>query len=374
MTANRDFSGDASQPDPQRLIASLPLAMVLVAPDLTLAGVNPAAEQLLGQGARRLAGLPVADVLEFAEAHLAARIGESDARLFAHGAPVRIAGRQRRLDVILAPVAGHPGWRLLTLHEPSGVEALGGERGEAEPAPLRAPDVLAHEIKNPLAGIRGAAQLLARAAGPEQRRLTDLITREVDRVTGLIDRMQTLGRKGAAPCRAFNVHEALRSAVAVLEAGDGDGLGIAEEFDPSLPPVLCSPEALVQVVLNLLSNARDAARVATSPRILVRTRFASGIRLHGVQGQAPLPLPIEIRISDNGPGVAAELGDHIFEPFVSGKPNGQGLGLAMVQKLVREMNGRITFDRDEAAGLTHFRLHLPVAPAVPAAVKSAEAA
>jgi two-component system, NtrC family, nitrogen regulation sensor histidine kinase GlnL len=373
VTAGGDISRDASQPDPQRLIASLPLAMVLVAPDLTLAGVNPAAEQLLGQGARRLAGLPVADVLEFAEAHLAARIGESEARLFAHGAPVRIAGRRRRLDVILAPVAGHPGWRLLTLHEPSGVEALGGERGEAEPAPLRAPDVLAHEIKNPLAGIRGAAQLLARAAGPEQRRLTDLITREVDRVTGLIDRMQTLGRKGAAPCRAFNVHEALRSAVAVLEAGGG-GPRITEEFDPSLPPVMCSPEALVQVVLNLLSNARDAAAAAGSPRIVVRTRFASGIRLHGTSGQAPLALPIEVRISDNGAGVPADLSDHLFEPFVSGKPNGQGLGLALVQKLVREMDGRITFDRDEAAGLTHFRLHLPVATATPVADSAAQAA
>lgn len=365
--------GDWTRPEPQRLIASFPLAVILVAPDLMVAGANPAAEQLLGQGARRLLGRQLTDVLAFAESHVAARLGEGDAQFFARDSLVEIAGQARRLDVMLAPVAGHPGWQMLTLHEPIGVQALGGER-QGDAAPLRAPDVLAHEIKNPLAGIRGAAQLLARTIAPEQRGLTELITGEVDRVTKLIDQMQTLSRKGAASREPFNVHEALRRAVTVLDAGEGGAPKVEEEFDPSLPPVLCSPGALVQVMLNLLSNARDAARETPSPRILVRTRFASGIRLHGAEGQAPLPLPIEIRVSDNGAGVAVELGDHIFEPFVSGKPNGQGLGLALVQKLVREMNGRITFDRDEAAGLTHFRVHLPVAPAIPAAAKPAEAA
>jgi two-component system nitrogen regulation sensor histidine kinase GlnL len=366
-------SADWTRPDPQRLIASFPLAVILVAPDLSVAGVNPAAEQLLGQGTRRLLGRKLAEVVTFSESHVGARLGEGDAQLFARASLVAIAGQLRRLDVMLAPVSGHPGWQMLTLHEPIGVEALGGER-QGDAAPLRAPEVLAHEIKNPLAGIRGAAQLLARSATPEHRGLTDLITAEVDRVTRLIDQMQTLSRKGAAPREPFNVHEALRRAVTVLQAGGVDAPEIEEAFDPSLPSVLCSPDALVQAVLNLLSNARDAAGEAPSPRILVRTRFASGIRLHGLQGEAPLPLPIEIRVSDNGSGVPAELGDHIFEPFVSGKPNGQGLGLALVQKLVREMNGRISFDRDETVGLTHFRVHLPVAPAVSAAAKPAEAA
>ncbi|MCA1662398.1 MAG: PAS domain-containing protein [Novosphingobium sp.] len=370
------MSGPANgtRPDPQRLIASFPLAVILVAPDLTVSGVNPAAEQLLGQGTRRLLGRKLAEVLAFSESHVAARLGEGDAQLFARDSLVHIAGQPRRLDVMLAPVTGHPGWQMLTLHEPLGVEALGGDRHGGEQTPLRAPEVLAHEIKNPLAGIRGAAQLLARGVGPEQRGLTDLITAEVDRVTKLIDQMQSLSRKGAAPRSPFNVHEGLRRAVAVLEAGGGRAFRVEEEFDPSLPLVSCSPDALVQIVLNLLSNARDAAQDAAERRILLRTRFASGIRLHRDQGQAPLPLPIEIRISDNGPGVAAELGDHIFEPFVSAKPNGQGLGLALVQKLVREMDGRISFDRDEAAGLTHFRLHLPVAAAAPAALSSAQAA
>ena len=353
--------GDWSRPDPQRLIASLPFAVLLVAPDLAISGTNPAAEQLLGQSARRLLGKSVASQVEFAESHVATRLGETDAQLFARDSAVRIGGQARRLDVMLAPVSGHPGWQMLILHESIGVEALGGERHGGDASPLRAPEVLAHEIKNPLAGIRGAAQLLGRSGDERQRELTTLITSEVDRVTKLIDQMQTLSRRGAAPQTAFNVHEALRRAVAVLSTGETPMPRVEEEFDPSLPPVLCSPDALVQVVLNLIGNAREACAQTNEPRILIRTRFASGIRLHGVSGQPPLPLPIEIRVSDNGSGIDTELGDRIFEPFVSGKPHGQGLGLALVQKLVREMSGRITYDRDDTAKLTHFRIHLPVA-------------
>ena len=361
MTGDSAVPADRSRPDPQRLIASFPFAVLLIDPDLAIAGTNPAAEQVLGQSARRLLGKSIASQIMFAESHVAARLGESDAQLFARDSAVRIGGQARRLDVMLAPVSGHPGWQMLILHEPIGVEALGGERHGGDAAPLRAPEVLAHEIKNPLAGIRGAAQLLARSGDARQRELTTLITSEVDRVTKLIDQMQTLSRRGTAPQTAFNVHEALRRAVAVLATGGTPMPRVEEEFDPSLPPVLCSPDSLVQILLNLIANAREACADTTVPRIMVRTRFASGIRLHGVSGQPPLPLPIEVRVSDNGRGVAAELGDRIFEPFVSGKPHGQGLGLALVQKLVREMSGRITYDRDDAAGLTHFRVHLPVA-------------
>ncbi|QGN56227.1 PAS domain-containing sensor histidine kinase [Novosphingobium sp. Gsoil 351] len=355
------IASETSRPDALRLIASFPFAVLLIDPALAIAGTNPAAEQVLGQSTRRLLGKSVASQIEFAESHVATRLGESDAQLFARDSAVRIGSQARRLDVMLAPVAGHPGWQMLILHESIGVEALGGERHGGDGTPLRAPEVLAHEIKNPLAGIRGAAQLLARSGDPRQRELTTLITSEVDRVTKLIDQMQTLSRRGAAPQTAFNVHEALRRAVAVLSTSGTAMPRVEEEFDPSLPPVLCSPDALVQVVLNLIGNAREACAGAASPRIAIRTRFASGIRLHGVSGEPPLPLPIEVRVSDNGQGVDTELGDRIFEPFVSGKPHGQGLGLALVQKLVREMSGRITYDRDEAAGLTHFRLHLPVA-------------
>jgi two-component system nitrogen regulation sensor histidine kinase GlnL len=358
-------AGEARRPDPQRLIASFPLAVLLLAPDLTIAGVNPAAEQLLGRGARRLLGRPLGAVLAFEEPRIAGCLGEGDAHLFARDSTVGILGqRPCQLDVSIAPVTHSPGWQLLTLHQPIGVEALardGAGAGCGEAAPLRAPEVLAHEIKNPLAAIRGAAQLLGRSVPAAGQPLVELITSEVDRIAGLIDQMQSLSRRSAEPARACNLHEAVRRAKAVLEASAQGGLRIEEEFDPSLPLVLCGADALVQVVLNLLTNAYEACAPAKRPRIIVRTRFASGIFLHGARGEAPLKLPIELRVSDNGPGIRTDLRDHIFDPFVTGKPHGQGLGLALVQKLVREMSGRITHDRDEAAGLTHFRLHLPVA-------------
>jgi two-component system nitrogen regulation sensor histidine kinase GlnL len=136
---------------------------------------------------------------------------------------------------------------------------------------------------------------------------------------------------------------------------------LREEFDPSLPPVLANEGALVQVLVNLIANARDACATGESPEIIVRTRFVSGLVLNVIRLGRPVKLPIEVQVSDTGPGVDPALADHIFEPFVSGKANGQGLGLALVRKLVRDMDGRIAHERDEAAGLTHFRVYLPMA-------------
>ena len=121
----------------------------------------------------------------------------------------------------------------------------------------------------------------------------------------------------------------------------------------------------MQVLINLLSNAAEACRKVPAPRIVVRTRFASGLQLRAVTDGKPVRLPIEVRVSDNGPGVEPAMRDHIFEPFVTTKKTGQGLGLALVRKLVRDMNGRITHERDEAAGWTHFRIHLPLAQDMP---------
>lgn len=359
---------DAGRPDAKRLIGSMPMAVLLVAPDLSIASANPAAEQLTGQGASRLVGRRVSSLFEFDEPLIMNRLTEGEAQLSARDAHVRINNQPaRRLDVMTAPVAHTPGWQLLVLHEPIGVEALGGSVGGASDqggVTLRAPEVLAHEIKNPLAGIRGAAQLLNRKLEGSDRALTELITSEVDRIAKLIDQMQSLSRRSQEPAAPCNLHEAVRRAQAVIAASDPGRVVIEEEFDPSLPPIMANPDALVQVLLNLLTNAREACEGQADCRIAVRTRFASGIQLHtGPEGK-PLRLPIELRVSDNGPGIDPALRDHIFEPFVTAKKQGQGLGLALVQKLVREMNGRISHDRDEARGWTHFRLHLPVAGTV----------
>jgi two-component system nitrogen regulation sensor histidine kinase GlnL len=136
---------------------------------------------------------------------------------------------------------------------------------------------------------------------------------------------------------------------------------LREEFDPSLPPVLANEGALVQVLINLIGNARDACADRSRPEIVIRTRFVSGLVMNVIRLGRPVKLPIEVTVSDNGPGIDPELREHIFEPFVSSKKNGQGLGLALVRKLVGDMDGRIGHDRDEATGLTQFRVHLPMA-------------
>ncbi len=360
---------DADGPDASRQLASLPLAVVLLQPGSRIAGANPAAEQFFGQSLRRLSGRRIADLLRFDDARLADRIGDAEARVSAREIAVQLKDKgPRRVDIIVSPLIDEPGWQLLTLNDNSAAEALGDDSGVAGDQTLRAPEILAHEIKNPLAAIRGAAQLLARSAGEGDRALTDLITGEVDRVAKLIDQMQTLSRRtnlAVAPC---NLHEAARRAIAVLDAAsspaDGSRGRIEEEFDPSLPPVLGNGDALVQVLINLLSNAREASRKTADRRIVLRTRFASGLQLHARGEGEPVRLPVEVRVSDNGPGVTPAMRDHIFEPFVTTKKTGQGLGLPLVRKLVREMNGRISHERDDERGLTHFRVHLPLADEV----------
>ena len=346
--------------DPARQLASLPLAVVLLAPGQRIAAANPGAEQLLGQSARRLIDRPLGEVIRFEEPRLADRMAEGEAQVSARATPVLIPGQgPRRLDVTAAPVIDQPNWQILTLQDAAGAEALRGEGGED--AVLRAPEILAHEIKNPLAGIRGAAQLLGRKLEGSDLALTGLIADEVDRIAKLIDQMQTLSRRTPPQLEACNLHEAVRRARAVIEAG-GKAPVVVEEFDPSLPPVLANADALVQVLINLIANAADACAGMAEPRIAVRTRFASGLQLHRTAAGEPVRLPIELRVSDNGPGVDPAMADHLFEPFVTTKKSGQGLGLALVRRMVRDMNGRISHDREDATGLTHFRVHLQVAP------------
>ncbi|MEQ1497122.1 MAG: ATP-binding protein [Novosphingobium sp.] len=347
--------------DPQLQLASLSLGVVVLAPGQKVAAANPAAEQLLGQSLRRLEGRALGDVMRFDEARLAAHLAEADAQLSARATTIEILGQgRRRVDVTVAPLLDQPGWQVLSLSDIGGAEAMRETQASAEDRPIRAPDVLAHEIRNPLAGIRGAAQLLGRKLEGSDLALTGLIADEVDRIAKLIDQMQSLSRRSVAVLGPCNLHEAVRRARSVIEVG-GKAPPIIEEFDPSLPPVLGNADALVQVLINLLSNAVEAAAHSPQPQVAVRTRFASGLQLHRAIDGSAVRLPIELRISDNGPGIAPDMRDHVFEPFVSTKKSGQGLGLALVRRLVADMNGRITHDREEASGMTHFRVHLALA-------------
>jgi two-component system, NtrC family, nitrogen regulation sensor histidine kinase GlnL len=348
----------AAQPELRDQIAGLTFALILLTPDLTIAQVNPAAENLIGRSARRLIGSKFLDVVRFAEERILDRLMGEESQLVARGLSIQVDGRTSQVNLTISSLAAHQGWRVVTLSDAGQGERLSDEdRGGA----LRGPAVLAHEIKNPLSAIRGAAQLVARKLDEGDRALTDLIADEVDRIAQLIDRMQRLGREQPAPVGPLNLHEAIHRACNTVRAAGGLAIRVREEFDPSLPPVLANEGALVQVLINLIGNARDACEGAKNPEIVLRTRFVSGLVMNVIRLGRPVKLPIEVQVSDNGPGIDPALRDHIFEPFVSSKKNGQGLGLALVNKLVRDMDGRIGHERDESGGWTHFRVHLPMA-------------
>jgi len=339
-------------------ISGLTFALLLVDGQLRVREANPAAEALLGTSAKRMIGQPLSEIIEFEDQAIAERIAEDEAQLTARGLAIRVGERDAMVNLTVSGLSSHPGWRVVTLSDAGQGERLASED---RPAPLRGPAILAHEIKNPLSAIRGAAQLLARKAGKSEKALTGLIADEVDRIAALIDRMQRLGREQPEPVAPLNLHAAIhRACDTVFPATERERI-LREEFDPSLPPVLGNEGALVQVLINLIANARDACAGARQPEVTIRTRFVSGLVLNVIRLGRPVKLPIEVQVSDNGPGIDPALADHIFEPFVTSKSNGQGLGLALVRKLVRDMDGRITHERDEAAGLTHFRINLPMA-------------
>lgn len=348
----------AAKPGPHAQIAGLAFAVILLDPKFAIAELNPAAEGLLGQSAGRLLGRPLFDALEFEDRRISERAREDEGPIVARGVMVRLGPRRIRANLTISPLSSHPGWRVATLSE-AGQDDM-GEGGGLSSA-LRAPAVLAHEIKNPLAAIRGAGQLLARRLDGKDVALAQVIADEADRIARLLDRMQALGRAQPDPVAPFNLHAAVRNALSTVRAAGMGNVTLMEEFDPSLPPVLGNRTGLEQVVINLVSNARDACRDLEEGRVTVRTRYVSGFIFNATRAGRSVRLPIELTVSDNGPGVDPGLLDQIFEPFVTSKSSGQGLGLALVRKLVRDMEGRIVHEREERAGLTHFRVRLPAA-------------
>lgn len=356
-----DVSHDMTdRPSGEAQIGGLIFAMLLIDANARIAEANHAAENLLGISARRLTGRKLADVLGGLQERVAERLDHADSALVARDIHILANNVEIRVNLTISPLGNHPGWRVVTLseisHEDTAPESHSGTT-------IGAPSILAHEIKNPLSAIRGAGQLAARKLPQEDRKLAKMIIDEVDRIARLIDRMQQLGSTTDEPAAPCNPHEAIRSACATVRAANAAQVEIREAFDPSLPPVFANRDTLEQVLINLVSNARDAAAGADDkPMITVQTRFVSGLVFSAIRLGRAVRLPIEITVTDNGAGIDPAMRDHVFEPFVSSKKSGQGLGLALVRKLVRDMNGSISHERDVRQGLTHFRLHLPQSP------------
>ncbi|THD36605.1 MAG: two-component sensor histidine kinase [Sphingomonas sp.] len=349
-----DTAPPPEAPSYGELFAGLPIAILVIDPAGHVANANSECELLLNLSERAMRGLPLAAIFTSPP-------GAGDEQGRAVSAFDFDIGTERtgrlRVDYYETPIADRPGWRVIALH-PSGESRRVGqsaERGGARAA-IGAAAMLAHEIKNPLSGIRGAAQLLAgEGAGPE---LTTLITDEVDRIAALIDKMQDFTDQRPLNPRASNIYPLLDHARRVAQAGFAQGIAIEESFDPSLPPVLADRDALLQLLINLLKNAAEALDDVKAPRILLRTAYRHGLAVDAGPGQARRPLPIELCVIDNGPGAPADIADHLFDPFVSGKPEGQGLGLALVDKLVRDMGGVVQYAREGAPEMTVFRILL----------------
>ena len=343
------------------LFGSLPFPVLVLDPDGCVAHANAAAEHMLNLSERAMRGSALDALMELPEGYAEREAGRGFAAFDIELKLVR-AGRVRG-DFVETMATDHPGWRVVSLRHtgPARRASVGPERPLGARAAVGAAAMLAHEIKNPLSGIRGAAQLLAApdTDAESQTELTRLITAEVDRITALIDRMEDFTDTRLPDIRPTNLYPLLAHVRGIATAGFAREIALEERFDPSLPPALLDRDAFVQVMVNLLKNAAEAVAGHPAPRIVLATAYRHGMSASAGPGRARMPLPIEVVVMDNGPGAPPDIADHLFEPFVSGKPEGKGLGLPLVEKLVGQMGGIVQYSREGEPEQTVFRVLLP---------------
>lgn len=339
--------------------------LVFEADALSIRWVNDICENWLGQSAKSLCRSQWSDHFDGTD-----DIARAVARCQRDKAPVSLRG------YILSRV-GHPDQRAhLTVFPSSQTDGTVGMIVALSAAqPSETPDngfavsamgrMLAHEIKNPLAGIDGAAQLLRHDIDTEEgQKLIDLIRSEISRIRRLAERMETLGDRDPKTLGLVNIHEILRDARKLMQSSVSSDIVFTERYDPSLPDTMGDRDTLMQAVLNLIKNAVEAIEIKCENGdthtgiITLSTTFRSGVTRKNLSGRPDKGLPIEISISDNGPGIPDTIREQIFQPFVTHKPTGQGLGLALVAKVASAHDGLI--EVKSRPGKTVFSLLLPM--------------
>ena len=345
---------------PAMVLDALPSAVVLLDARDRVETVNMAAEQMLSASGNQLHGRALADLLapHATLVALAEQIRRTGVTVSEFGIALALR-KGRSIDVdahlVLLPDSEHV---LLTLHRCSVARRLdrhlahrGGSRSVAALA-----QTLAHEVKNPLSGIRGAAQLLASELDEEGRSLVELICEETDRIVTLVDGMDAFADQRPVERSAVNIHQVLEHVRRVAENGFARHVRLIEAYDPSLPDVSGDRDQLIQVFLNLLKNAAEAAP-RQGGRITISTHYVHGVRMQLGTTPERIELPITVEISDNGSGVSGDMLEHLFEPFVSTKPKGRGLGLSLVAKIVNDHGGMVSHSAEDHG--TVFRVRLP---------------
>jgi len=347
------------------LLAALPHPIIVLSPENRIVYANAAAEAFLSSGIALLKRAKLDEVVAFGCPLLALVEQVRNSGVTVNEYSVEVAGPKfqspKLVDVYGGPMTDNPDLVVLMLQQRNMAQMI--ERQLTHRAAARSVSglaaVLAHEIKNPLSGIRGAAQLLEQGLSDSDRSLTQLICSETDRIRNLVDRMEVFGDERPLIKEPVNIHDVLDHVRRLCESGFGRSIRFIEDYDPSLPPVPGNRDKLVQAILNLVKNAVEAIGDNKSQgRIIMQTSFRPGVRLSVPGSGTRVSLPLMIQIEDNGAGVPENLREHLFDPFVTTKPNGTGLGLALVAKIINDHGGIIELDSEP--NRTVFRVLLPM--------------